>query len=105
MTHRKTVVAKSSLYSTCFVHDLLLLENQVRRDRVQALSLFERAVKEHPSHVAILIKFAGVRKACGDLDGAQELYQRASQLEGEVSSQVLFFPQEPRKASDIRDIQ
>jgi len=59
-----------------------LFVHKVRRDRVQALSLFERAVKEHPSHVAILIKFAGVRKACGDLDGAQELYQRASQLEG-----------------------
>jgi tetratricopeptide (TPR) repeat protein len=56
--------------------------HKVRRDRAQAMELFEKAVRAHPSHVAILVKFAGVKKACGDLDGAEELYEQAVRVAG-----------------------
>ncbi len=52
----------------------------MRRDKEKANKLFEAAIKAHPRHVSVLVKFAAMKKGSGDLDGAEALYRRAVTL-------------------------
>jgi Tfp pilus assembly protein PilF len=50
---------------------------RVRKDRVNAAKKFEEALAAHPSHVSIVVKYANLKKASGDLNGAERLYKES----------------------------